>query len=270
MNYKSIPTSSGIYQIRSLNNGKIYIGSAVNFRNRARKHFNLLKLNKHHSIYLQRSYNMYKNENFVFEILENVEKTRLFEREQYYIDNLNPEYNMAPTAGSSLGRKATEETKARISKKRKELYTREKNPFYGRSWKDPELQEGLKIMKEKLKIALSGEKNPFYGKTHSPEVLEKISKANRGVSKPQIAKANLGNERGAKIYIVICPDGKILEVFNLTKFCRERNLFSSSAFTSIKKNRPYNGYIFKLKTEELSTIRKLPDESSNLQIYPLS
>ena len=257
MNYKSIPTSSGIYQIKNIYNQKIYIGSTINFRDRARKHFNLLKLNKHDNIYLQRSYNIYKKENFVFEILESVEKDLLIEREQYYIDNLKPDYNMDPTAGSSLGRKTTEETKKRISKSRKGKYIGEKNPFYGRNWKEPELQEGFKIMKQKLKVALSGEKNPFYGKTHSPEVIEKIRKANRGVPKPQIAKANLGNERGAKMYIVICPDGKILKIFNLTKFCRENKLGTPNVFLSIQLNRPYKGYIFKHNIEESSIVHKL-------------
>ena len=37
---------SGIYKIRNLVNGKIYVGSAVDFDKRKREHFNLLKIFK--------------------------------------------------------------------------------------------------------------------------------------------------------------------------------------------------------------------------------
>jgi group I intron endonuclease len=38
----------------------------------------------------------------------------LIEREQYYIDLLNPEYNISRVAGSSLGRRHTPETLAKL------------------------------------------------------------------------------------------------------------------------------------------------------------
>lgn len=37
------------------------------------------------------------------------------DREQYYFDTLKPEYNILKVAGSSLGRKVSEETKALLS-----------------------------------------------------------------------------------------------------------------------------------------------------------
>jgi group I intron endonuclease len=62
--------------------------------------------------------------NFTLEILEvvNVEgltsaeaRVLLLEREQHYIDLLDPEYNILRTAGSNLGAKMSSETKAKIS-----------------------------------------------------------------------------------------------------------------------------------------------------------
>lgn len=107
---------SGIYQIRNLTNNKIYVGSAVNFRERKNIHLYHLRLNKHHSQYLQRSYNQHGEENFTFEALEYVEnKENLIEREQHYIDILVPHYNICKVAGSNLGRRNSEEVKRKMS-----------------------------------------------------------------------------------------------------------------------------------------------------------
>jgi group I intron endonuclease len=48
--------------------------------------------------------------NFSLDILEYCEPSILIKREQYYIDTLNPEYNILKKAGSSLGYKHTKET----------------------------------------------------------------------------------------------------------------------------------------------------------------
>ena len=51
---------------------------------------------------------------FCLYILEYCEPSILLEREQYYIDTLNPEYNILKIAGSSLGFKHSEETIAKL------------------------------------------------------------------------------------------------------------------------------------------------------------
>lgn len=106
---------SGIYQIINLINGKIYIGSAINLINRKSIHFIKLKRNIHENKYLQNSWNKYGKEYFEFNILENCEKENLIKREQYYLDILNPEYNISPIAGSQLGFKFSEESKRKMS-----------------------------------------------------------------------------------------------------------------------------------------------------------
>ena len=65
-----IPRKSGIYQIRNLVNGKVYVGSAVNLQHRRREHRSDLRNGNHHSIKLQRAYNKYGESSFAFEILE--------------------------------------------------------------------------------------------------------------------------------------------------------------------------------------------------------
>lgn len=62
--------SAVIYKIQNLVNGIIYIGSTVNFEKRKQRHLSALLNNQHHSVYLQRAFNKYGSENFIFTIVE--------------------------------------------------------------------------------------------------------------------------------------------------------------------------------------------------------
>lgn len=106
-----------IYKIKNIINNNIYIGSTSNIKNRKKHHFTRLKANKHCNIHLQRSWNKYGKDSFKFEVIENnIEDNKLIEREQYYIDNLKPSYNMQKIAGgSALGLKRSKQTCLNIS-----------------------------------------------------------------------------------------------------------------------------------------------------------
>lgn len=106
---------SGIYQIKNLVNGKIYVGSASTLRNRKCNHFSDLRDNKHPNARLQNSYNKYGRSNFEFSIIEYCSKDKLVEREQHYIDTLDPYFNIRRIANSNLGFKFTEESKLKMS-----------------------------------------------------------------------------------------------------------------------------------------------------------
>lgn len=56
----------------------------------------------------------YGYSNFTLEILEYCDSSETIKREQYYLDTFKPEYNILPVAGSSLGHKHSEETKAKL------------------------------------------------------------------------------------------------------------------------------------------------------------
>ena len=95
---------SGIYQIRNIKNNKVYIGSSARLYYRKIEHFSRLRNNSHDNSYLQKSWNKYGEENFVFEILEYCEENSLLEREQHYFDTLkcydsSVGYNINPLAG---------------------------------------------------------------------------------------------------------------------------------------------------------------------------
>lgn len=107
---------SGIYKIVNLQNSKKYIGSAVNLKRREYEHFRMLEKGIHYNSYLQASYNKYGKDSFRFEIVTECCKEELINLEQYYLDSLKPEYNGCKTAGSMLGFKFSDETKALKSK----------------------------------------------------------------------------------------------------------------------------------------------------------
>lgn len=110
---------SGIYKIINLKDSKFYIGSAENFSRRFRNHKYYLKINKHHNNYLQNVFNKYGEENLKFEIIATCPKEYLVNLEQWFLDNLKPEYNICKIANSCLGRHHSEETKSIISNKLK-------------------------------------------------------------------------------------------------------------------------------------------------------
>lgn len=105
---------SGIYAILNLVNSKLYIGSTKNFYKRWGVHKSTLRNNKHDNEHLQKSFNKYRQINFIFVIIEHTVDLEI--REQFYLDTLKPEYNMKPTAYNMTGYKHKEETKLKISK----------------------------------------------------------------------------------------------------------------------------------------------------------
>ena len=83
-------TISGVYQIINMKNNKMYVGSSKNIENRWKKHIYDLNNKTHHNKHLQNAWNKYSEENFEFEVIEYVSnETRLIEREQYWMDELN-------------------------------------------------------------------------------------------------------------------------------------------------------------------------------------
>ena len=157
MTKESLSHKSGIYKITNTINQKIYVGSSVNLKKRFNTHINSLIKNTHHSKTMQRAYNKYGKDSFIFEVVELVElKENLLIREQYYMDELNPfgdnGFNNERIAGSKLGFKHTEETKKKMSESAK-IYSKEI------SERMKKLHTGKKMLnetKEKISKKLKG------------------------------------------------------------------------------------------------------------------
>jgi len=90
-----------------LETGDSYVGSALNLTNRLSKYFSfrfkrniLNSKSRINNSLLKYGYNKSR-----IDILEYCESKDLITREQYYMDLLEPEYNILKKAGSSLGYK---------------------------------------------------------------------------------------------------------------------------------------------------------------------
>jgi group I intron endonuclease len=89
------------------------VGSAVNLTKRLGNYLSPGFLNKEllrNKSRISNSLLKYGYSNFSLNILEYCESDMLIIREQYYIDHLNPEYNILKIAGSRLGCKHSPET----------------------------------------------------------------------------------------------------------------------------------------------------------------
>lgn len=104
----------GVYKIEC--NGKIYVGSSSrNIQKRWAQHCNDLRKGKHGNQRLQNAFNKYGENSLIFSIITIVESPKeVIIFEQLYIDELKPYYNICEFAGSSLGRKASDETKKKL------------------------------------------------------------------------------------------------------------------------------------------------------------
>ena len=115
---------SGIYKLTNKITNESYIGSSTNLKERFENYFSKGHLrNKINKGKIYRNLLNYDISNFRLEILEycDCNKKLLYCKEQYYIDSINPEYNILKIAGSSLGFKHSLETKLKLKKNNKKI-----------------------------------------------------------------------------------------------------------------------------------------------------
>ena len=108
----------GIYKITNILNNKVYVGQSTDIYTRWTTHRNELNNNRHHNIYLQKSWNKYGEENFQFDILESCAEDSLDEKECYYIELLNSidkKYGYNLVSGGSSNKKFSEDVLKRMS-----------------------------------------------------------------------------------------------------------------------------------------------------------
>lgn len=198
---------SGIYCLRNKIDNRCYVGSAQKLNYRLWNHKHKLIKGNHANNILQNFVNKYGIDNIYFEILESVDIDNLIEREQYYIDNLKPEFNILPKAGSNAGIVMSEEQKIKISKNRKGiLHTEDTKKRISESMK------GVPKSKEhSTKVGLKHK-----GKTVSQEQRDKISKANKGrISTPKITWEIVDEIR--KLHFQGIKDKELAIQFDLSK-----------------------------------------------------
>ena len=111
--FKDNKDKSFVYRwINKLNN-KEYLGSTANAKRRLLKYYDLSSL-KLANMPIYKAILKYGHSNFIFEIIEYCEPNKILDREQYYLDNFDFEYNVLEKADSILGYKHTDETLSKM------------------------------------------------------------------------------------------------------------------------------------------------------------
>lgn len=156
---------SGIYRWINNENGNTYVGSAVNLSKRINSYFQEGELNRNPRP-IKNALLKYGHENFNLEILEYCNKEDLIKREQHYLDELTPEYNVLKQAYSLSGFKHSDET---IEKLKLKTLSEEQKEFIS------QLHIGKEVSEEtRLKLSESMKEyhknNPL-----TPEALENIT-----------------------------------------------------------------------------------------------
>lgn len=144
-----------IYKITCIPSKKVYIGQTNNKKRRLSEHKTELRHNRHHCQYMQNAFNVYGENNFSFEIIEECDTKDIDDRERYWIELYkanDKRYGFNSESGGHNNKTLSDEHKMKISAKVKG----DKNPMYG--------------------VHRMGKNNPFYGKCLSEEAKEILRK----------------------------------------------------------------------------------------------
>jgi group I intron endonuclease len=214
-------SKSGVYAIVNKNNGHKYIGSSDNIYRRWGDHKSTLRRNGHHSTYLQRAWNKYGEDDFMLLVLLECVKEDCRIKEQEFIENLHPEYNIATQAGGgsypgiNAGRKRPD--RALLNKLHPSkghtgcTHSEETRAKMSAAWAERRKRGMSDETRAKIKTAQ-------VGKTMSPEARAKISAALMGHEvTAEMREKSAAKQRGVKL----SPE-RIQKAIAGTKAAREK------------------------------------------------
>jgi len=267
--------NSGVYAITNIENGKIYIGSTVDFEHRWGQHRSDLQHNCHHNSHLQHSWNKYGEETFEFGVLEyldNIEE--LTNAEQFWMDKYREEgkelYNFGLAADNAMrgqihseesrrkmskvmmGRKLTEDHRRKIGDASRDRAVSEETRR-----KISEIQRGRVFTGEhrcKISAAMKGKRN-HKGCRHSEETKRKLSEAAKGrpngmlgkkhseETKRKIGRSKVGNQNCLGRKLSEETRRKIGEAHKGKKLSDEHKLKISKSLRARVKLSEYNDTI---------------------------
>lgn len=200
-----------VYKITNQVNGNFYIGyTGLTLEKRFRCH----ATTKNTKFPIARAFQKYGRDAFVIEELSTFKtKEEACDYEIQMITEMSPHYNAHPggTGGAQYGIK---------------------NPMYGKirslEWRHQKSKE------------MRGKNNPMYGQTHTLASRQKIRESKIGKPSWNKGKTNIYNEETltklrqpkteehkkklSKDYLFVNPDGEIIVVRGLIKFCKEQGL----------------------------------------------
>ena len=224
----------GVYQIRNIINGKLYIGSSKNLKSRFQTHQKNLRNNYHENQHLQRAYNKYGKDNIIFEVIEICAIENQYLCEQYWIDKFFGDncYNLNPIASRPPSPKGNVEVYKKVSHALKEWHKDPENKKkYSETHKGHYVSEETRIKlskankgKKPSKQCIEGYKKYRLENPHlSEETKRKISEAGKGRIHTEESKVKMRTK-------VICVETQ--QIFNSVG---DAGTFAGIHYTSISK-----------------------------------
>jgi len=195
---------AGIYVIIHRESAKAYVGSSMSIGGRWYWHRSQLRRGIHCNRLLQRAWTKYGEDAFSHEVLDIVGSAAcLHARETFWINELqanNPQkgYNLAPVGGSCFGFKHSDETRRRMSESRRAYTSPETRRLRGLAWMGRKHTEETKAkmsaagkgrrMSDEQKAQVSA---VHKGKTLSAETRQKLSQARTGKTPSEETRAKI-------------------------------------------------------------------------------
>lgn len=178
---------SGVYRWVNNKSRKSYVGSSSNLSVRFYTYYSLRSLAKSNRP-IDRALLKHGFSSFTLEILEYCSLNELLNREQCYLDDLKPEYNIAEIAGSTLGYKHTDES---VAKMRNFVLSDEVKIRKALATKNATASRKVSIIVEDINTK---EKLEFTSLTEAGKAL--------GITKGAVSQALLNNKILSKTYSV--------------------------------------------------------------------
>lgn len=253
--------AQGIYKIINIKNNKFYVGSAVDFTSRKRRHWWALRSQRHPNKHLQSAWNKYGEDAFKFVIVEELpDGSDILAAENAWLkEHVGKEYcynlgtdAVAFTRGWSGEKNPmwgktfshTSEAKARIGAASKSRVQSEKEKAKRR-----QTMVGHHVStatRAKISQSLSGEGNYWYGKQRPDHALK--------VGKPVIATDPEGQE------ILYRSIAALREEMNINPPTVNRALKSGKPLT----RGPYKGWSFKYASRPVKAVLNAAATSKKL------
>ena len=235
-----------IYRVKNKINNKSYIGQTIKALNsRIKDHnYNVVNGSNYH---FHNSLRKYGTHNFTWEVIEKCDsKEELDEMEFHYImqyDTYNNGYNKTHGGEGTPGWKPSLKRKEQMSK---DLKNRWDNPSWKEkmrklaieAWKNKDRRKEQSINTKKLWKNVKWKENMMKIRNSTEYKEKKLDGLQKGWNSVERRKkqAELTRKIHSRNWIVISPEGKRMEINNLSKFCRENNL-DSSAMSKVAKGK---------------------------------
>lgn len=187
-----------IYKISNTINNKIYIGQTVKKRptdrfSQHRYEARHLSNNSKHVSILHEAMAKYGVDNFLFEIIEEVENNLLDEREQYWIcyyNSITPNgYNITKGGNGTKGYSREQSIEERLKRQQSnkqyfinhpeaiEKYKEQTRALWQNKEYAEKVKSGIQNYHKNNPNAFSGENNPFFGQQHTEETKQKLKQS---------------------------------------------------------------------------------------------